>query len=219
MSDAGVAVHDEEDQVAEPTPENAAEEPLPPIPDGGLATAMPVWLQQAPGRPVSGAAPETVDIASLAKSLELPPWLSALAERLDAGQHREPAETPVEPAAVLETPASEPVDAEPAAALAADIVAEDAPSEDAPEPEIPASAGRPLGAAVLAAQQNAAERGTRPGKLQLPPIPAAAPVDAEEFLRGGEIAITPEPRSRMPFIVAAVLIVVLAAAAVWYFGA
>lgn len=204
MSDSGNAVHNEDDQVAEQTRDHSAEEPLPPIPDGGLSTVMPVWLKQAPGRPVGESGPDTVDMVSLAKSLELPPWLSALSDRVEAGKpHAEPAPAVSE---VVETPV--PV-AEPAAAA----------EEPQPAVEDVAAAPRPLGAAVLAAQQNAVERGARPAKLQLPPIPAAAPVDAEEFLRGGEITVAPEPRSRTPFIVAAILIVVLAAAAVWYFGA
>jgi hypothetical protein len=184
-----------------------------------LAEGLPVWLQQAPGRPIESDAPETVDIASLAKSLELPPWLSALSERLDAGHHAEEsapvAET--EPVAAAEAPAPEPVETEaPVESEAAtEAEAEQLPAEAEPQ----ATHGRKLGSAVLAAQQSAAERGPRTGKVQLPPIPATAPVDAEEFLRGGEITVTPEPRSRTPFIVAAVLIVVLAAAAVLYFGA
>lgn len=199
MSDSGIAVDNEEDQVAELTPDHSAEEPLPPIPDGGLSKSMPTWLQQAPGRPTGEAAPETVDMVSLANSLELPPWLAALSERLDAGQPREePAAIVAEaPVAVAETPVVE----EP------QVVAEETP------------ASRPLGAAVLAAQQNVADRTARPAKSALPPIPAATPVDAEEFLRGGEITVSPEPRSKMPFIFAALLIIVLAAAAVWYFGA
>lgn len=211
MSDSGIAVHNEENQVAEPTRENSAEEPLPRIPDGGLATAMPVWLQQAPGRPVTSDAPETVDIASLAQSLELPPWLAALSERLDAGRQPEVQETPGE----APQPAVEAAPVTPPEVPVAEPVTAEAPSATADE--LPHS--RPLGSAVLAAQQNAADRNVRPGKLQLPPIPAAAPVDAEEFLRGGEISVAPEPRSRMPFILAAVLIVVFAAAAVWYLGA
>lgn len=210
MSDSGIAVHNEDDQVAEPTRENSAEEPLPPIPDGGLANGMPVWLQQAPGRPVGSEAPETFDIASLAESLELPPWLSALSERLEGQRHKEV----VQP--VAEEPATE---TEPVSSEQSSVAEPPATEEPSPQDEEAPSHSRPLGAAVLAAQQNAAERNARPGKLQLPPIPAAAPVDAEEFLRGGEVTAAPEPRSRMPFIVGAVLIVVLAAAAVWYFGA
>jgi hypothetical protein len=195
MSDSGIAVDNEEDQLAERTPENSAEEPLPPIPDGGLSKAMPTWLQQAPGRPVGEPAPETVDMVSLANSLELPPWLAALSERIEAGQPR------VEPAPVV-------------------AVAEPEVIEEAiVELEEVAPTSRPLGASVIAAQQNAAERSARPAKQTLSPIPAAAPVDAEEFLRGGEITVAPEPRSKMPFILAALLIIALAAAAVWYFGA
>jgi hypothetical protein len=213
MSDSGIAVHNEDDQVAEPTRDNSAEEPLPSIPDGGLAEGLPVWLQQAPGRPIESDAPETVDIASLAESLELPPWLSALSERLDAGQHREEpaAVDAAESVAVVEPPVTETTEPE----AADEPEAEQPPAETDAQP----THGRPLGSAVLAAQQSAAERGARSGKIQLPPVPATAPVDAEEFLRGGEITVAPEPRSRTPFIIAAVLIVVLAAAAVWYFGA
>lgn len=200
MSDSGIAVDNEEDQVAELVPDHSADEPLPPIPDGGLSKSMPTWLQQAPGRPLGEAAPETVDMVSLANSLELPPWLAALSERLDANQPRvEPITVVAEaPAAVVEAPVVE---------------------EPQPTAEEPAAAPRPLGAAVLAAQQNAAERTARPAKHTLPPIPAATPVDAEEFLRGGEITVSPEPRSKMPFILAGLLIIVLAAAAVWYLGA
>lgn len=205
MSDSGIAGHNKEDQVAEQTRDHSAEEPLPPIPDGGLSKSMPPWLKQAPGRPVGESAAGTVDMVSLANSLELPPWLAALSERIEAGQSHV-AMAPVAVAAVVEPPA--PI-AEPVAVVEEPHVAVE---------EI-ATHSRPLGAAVLAAQQNAADRNGRPAKLQLPPIPAAAPVDAEEFLRGGEITVSPEPRSRTPFIVAAVLIVVLAAVAVWYFGA
>jgi hypothetical protein len=200
MSDSGIAVDNEEDQVAELVPDHSAEEALPPIPDGGLSKSMPTWLQQAPGRPLSEAAPEAVDMVSLANSLELPPWLAALSERLDANQPR------VEPI---------PVVAEAPVAVVEEPVVEE-PHRAAEEPAV---APRPLGAAVLAAQQNAAERTARPAKLTLPPIPAATPVDAEEFLRGGEITVSPEPRSKMPFILAGLLIIVLAAAAVWYLGA
>lgn len=211
MSDSENVVHNEDDSVAEPTRENSAEAPLPPIPDGGLAEKMPVWLQQAPGRPVDAAAPDTVDIASLAQSLELPPWLSALSKRIGAGQHEEA----VEPAAA--EPVSQP-EAAPVAEASTAVEPVAVEEATAPVEETPAPS-RPLGATVLAAQQNAAERAARPAKPPAPPIPAATPVDAEEFLRGGEITVVPEPRSRTPFIIAAILIVVLAAAAVWYFGA
>ncbi|CAN5386079.1 hypothetical protein BH09CHL1_BH09CHL1_35870 [soil metagenome] len=181
--------------MAELTPDHSAEVPMPPIPDGGLSKSMPTWLQQAPGRPIGEAAPETVDMVSLANSLELPPWLAALSERLDAGQPR------VEPTPVV--------------AVADPAVAE----EPVVEIEEAVATSRTLGASIIAAQQNAADRTARPAKLTLPPIPAATPVDAEEFLRGGEITVSPEPRSKMPFIVAALLIIALAAAAVWYLGA
>ncbi|MGH2550004.1 MAG: hypothetical protein ACRDHN_11465 [Thermomicrobiales bacterium] len=177
--------------MAEPTPNHSADEPMPPIPDGGLSKSMPVWLKQAPGRPMGEAAPETVDMVSLANSLELPPWLSALSERLDARQPH-PVVAVAEPVEVAEA-----------------IV----------EIEEASASSRPLGASIIAAQQNAAERTARPVKATPPPIPAATPVDAEEFLRGGEVTVAPEPRSRTPFVIAAILIVVLAAAAVWYLGA
>ncbi len=189
--------------------ENAVDEPLPPIPDGGLASAMPPWLKQAPGRPVANEAPSTVDVASLAGSLELPPWLTKLSERLDATQ---------KPAAVVEAPA--PLDEAPTVEVAAEAAPAVETAADTPVSEPAAgdsNAGRPLGAAVIAAQQTAADRANRPARSQ-PPVPAAAPVDAEEFLRGGEITVAPEPRSKMPFIIAAIVIVLLAAAAVWFLG-
>lgn len=211
MSDSGIAVQEEDDQVAEEERrENAVDEPLPPIPDGGLASGMPTWLQQAPGRPVTGDAPSTVDVASLAGSLELPPWLTKLSERLDASRG---------PVATAEAPALQ-EDASPAGAVAetVSVVEEvtETPVSDVVAEE--ASAGRPLGAAVIAAQQTAADRANRPSRSH-PPVPAAAPVDAEEFLRGGEITVAPEPRSKVPFIIAAILVVLLAAAAVWFLGA
>jgi hypothetical protein len=50
----------------------AAAEPLPPLPDGGLAAALPAWLREPPV--AEPAAP-------LLTEADLPPWLLALASR------------------------------------------------------------------------------------------------------------------------------------------
>jgi hypothetical protein len=54
-------------------------EPLPPLPDGGLAVGLPAWLREPPA-----AAPP----APLLTEADLPPWLLALAQRDDAGDGR-----------------------------------------------------------------------------------------------------------------------------------
>ena len=58
-------------------------EELPPLPDGGLSTAMPTWLQQAPSRPSPSRAPETVDVSALTAGVEVPEWLQELSQRVD----------------------------------------------------------------------------------------------------------------------------------------
>src|SRR5690242_20750 len=73
------------DQDAPTTSENP-EQPseLPPIPDGGLAKAMPSWLAEPPARPSKLAGdPTPLELQTLAGSTELPRWLDDLSVRVD----------------------------------------------------------------------------------------------------------------------------------------
>lgn len=79
----------------EPSP---AGEELPPLPDGGLSSAMPTWLQQAPSRPARSRAPETVDVTSLTAGVEVPEWLQELSKRVEGvATPTEPLPKPAEP--------------------------------------------------------------------------------------------------------------------------
>ena len=54
-------------------------QPLPPIPDGGLARAMPGWLRDAPFANAASLAKDESDPAAFLSEEDLPPWLRHLA--------------------------------------------------------------------------------------------------------------------------------------------
>ena len=89
---------DEQGSPVEGDPGDASQ-PLPPIPDGGLATAMPSWLRSPlvrtgatgePGPPQVDNGPGRVpgpsaDVASLVEPEDLPAWLRSLVEPTGLG--------------------------------------------------------------------------------------------------------------------------------------
>ena len=69
------------------------DQPLPPLPDGGLAAAMPGWLSDPEGQSTAVTA-EDIDPATFLDDDDLPAWLQDLVNR----ERREPtAATPVSP--------------------------------------------------------------------------------------------------------------------------
>ena len=82
------------------TADTIAGTPLPPIPDGGLARAMPAWLRSSHHSDVettSAPPPEPSEFASILSDEDIPVWLKRMAERHAAEQ--------VQAAVVTETPA------------------------------------------------------------------------------------------------------------------
>jgi len=95
-----MAATDDEQRTAAETDPIDALPPLPPIPDGGLATSMPSWLRSpqvgtkpadGPGRSSGredsddsqGMAVESSDVASWVDDSDLPAWLRSLVEPID----------------------------------------------------------------------------------------------------------------------------------------
>jgi len=164
---------------------------LPPIPDGGLAKAMPPWLAEPPARPSKLAGePTPLDLQTLAGSAVLPRWLDDLSNRVgrDAGmippdETMPTAESPVESqVSVVEETIEEPdippiqvTDVVEAAAIAAPPVI---PKEPMPEPK----------------------------KEPLPVLKPLPETKAE---------ISPEPRSRSTYLLYALVIVVVVTLAAW----
>jgi len=71
------------------TADTIADTPLPPIPDGGLARAMPAWLRSSPmsiieTTPTPPPAPN--EFASILSDEDIPLWLKRMAERHAADQ-------------------------------------------------------------------------------------------------------------------------------------
>jgi hypothetical protein len=99
------------------TADTIAETPLPPIPDGGLARAMPGWLRSSPQSAVETTPtppPAPNEFASILSDEDIPVWLKRMAERHAA--ERAPATVVTESAAPA--PAASPVQPAPSGAAA-----------------------------------------------------------------------------------------------------
>jgi hypothetical protein len=172
-----------------PTTSEDPEQPseLPPIPDGGLAKAMPPWLAEPPSRPSKLAGdPTPLDLQTLAGSTELPRWLGDLSVRVDrdAGVILQDKNVPAvaaqdsaieEIAEVHETLADQTTEAIEAGAIAAPVVA---PIEPKPEP-----------------------------KREAPPVPRPLPE--------AKVDIAPERRPLSTYLLYLLVVVVIAALAAW----
>lgn len=68
------------------------DQPLPPLPDGGLAAAMPPWLSEPEGQSTAATVEtaEDIDPATFLVDDDLPTWLRDLVDR----ERREPADAP-----------------------------------------------------------------------------------------------------------------------------
>ena len=172
-----------------PTTSENPEQPseLPPIPDGGLAKAMPPWLAEPPGRPSKLAGdPTPLDLQSLAGSGELPRWLDDLSVRVDRDAGVIP---PDEIVPVVEAQDSaveiiaeaqdevldQTTDAVEVAAIATPIVV---PTEPMPEPQ-----------------------------KEAVPVPRPLPE--------AKVEIAPEPRPRSTYLLYLLAVIVIAALAAW----
>jgi hypothetical protein len=164
---------------------------LPPIPDGGLAKAMPPWLAEPPTRPGKLAGdPTPLDLQSLAGSAELPQWLGDLSDRVDRDSGVTPPDEVIPiaepPVAEQRPPAKETVDVQDASSVQAEDVVEAAAivepiaitSEPKPEPQ-----------------------------SDFVPLPRPLPEASVE--------IAPEPRPRSTYLLYLLVVVVIAALAAW----
>lgn len=134
-----------------------ADTPLPPIPDGGLARAMPTWLRSSPNSTVEATLsppPAQNEFASILSDEDIPVWLKRMAERHAAEQA---------PAVVV---------AASAAPAVADSPAQPASSEAA-SPPTPAGVGerRVMVGAVPSRPVEPAPSTTRqPRKMRVPAV-------------------------------------------------
>lgn len=153
------------------------ERPLPPLPDGGLAAAMPEWLRAAPGQappvggaavpPVAGPAAPTDELADILTVDDLPPWLRELAAgssqtaaRRSAPERRaHPAANPAAPRSHPDLPPETGVSASPGVVAAATA---------------PPGGRRSAAAATPATTPSAVPPRTPTGAE---PAPAPAPID------------------------------------------
>jgi hypothetical protein len=216
----------------EPSP---ASEELPPLPDGGLSSAMPTWLQQAPSRPARSRAPESVDVTSLTAGVEVPEWLQELSKRVEGGvAPTEPLPTPVELIEDAGAPVGEPELAadnqvrEPET-TALDIVSPTSPTPTMTSPPEPVRAPEPVRSFQLRSGDRTVQSSSQGGSTQGAPLQQ---VDGGERLvpssgqqSSGHVGDVRSPRSPAPeqprsigaTVLLVLLLVGLAAVGIWYY--